>query len=106
MKLVGNLTQDIDSFGILILEDSAQAFTTGTNEDGYTLSSIEIDYYVAPSRGTTSVGLWSVSDGLPHLKIADLTNPSSISKGVNVFTAPSETKLRKDTTYAVFVKAR
>ena len=94
VKLVDNIQESADGFAFLFVGDQAQAFTTGTNEAGYTLTSIEIDYYF--HEVANSVSLWSVSDGLPDLKIVDLSHPAG--------TAPSGTKLQKDTTYAVVVR--
>ena len=106
VKLVDNMQESSSGLAILVLGDQAQAFTTGTNEAGYTLTSIELDYWITPGDKPHSVSLWSVSDGLPDLKIVDLSHPAGFSQGTNVFTAPSGTKLQKDTTYAVVVRGR
>ena len=106
VKLVDNMQGSSSGLAILVLGDQAQAFTTGTNEAGYTLTSIELDYWITPGDKPHSVSLWSVSDGLPDLKIVDLSHPAGFSQGTNVFTAPSGTKLQKDTTYAVVVRGR
>ena len=102
-KLVGNLDKSGAGLVFLLLRMDSQVFTTGSNEDGYTLSSVELHFLGAPASGTTSVSLWSVSDGLPAVKIADLNNPPSFSSGVNAFTAPPATMLSKDTSYTVVV---
>ncbi len=78
----------------------AQTFTTGDNADGYTLSSIAFDFEVSnvfPASGV-AISLWSVdSAGEPSAELVDLTGPASPSNGVNTFTAPSGTKLLKET---------
>ena len=82
----------------------AQTFTTGTNPNGYTLTSIELDFTVVPTSGSPAVSLWSVdSDGLPSSKLTDLTNPASITTGANIFTAPAETALSRGESYAVLI---
>ena len=82
----------------------AQTFTTGTNPNGYTLTSIELDFAVVPTSGLLAVSLWSVdSDGLPSSKLTDLTNPASITTGANIFTAPAETALSRGESYAVLI---
>ena len=43
------------------------------------------------------------SGGEPSAKLVDLTGPASPSGGVNRFTAPSGTKLLKETSYAVYM---
>ena len=106
VTLVDNLQEANKNFEILSVFDTAQAFTTGTNEGGYTLSSVELDFFVAPAASGHSVSLWSESEGLPDLKIADLSRPADASTGINLYTAPTETKLQKDTTYMVVVKGR
>ena len=84
----------------------AQTFTTGTNPNGYTLTSIELDFTVVPTSGSPAVSLWSVdSDGLPSSKLTDLTNPASITTGANIFTAPAETALSRGESYAVLINS-
>ena len=72
----------------------AQTFTAGTSENGYTLSSIALDFTAVGTNGSLAVSVWSVnSSGRPATKLVDLTNPASITTGVNAFTAPAGTAL-------------
>ncbi len=83
----------------------AQAFTTGSNTAGYTLTSIEArtnQSEAAPSE--LRAQLWSDVTGNPGVKLADLTVPATISaSGATpaniVFAAPAGTRLAANTTY-------
>ncbi len=82
----------------------AQAFRTGANSDGYTLTSIGVALVQItgnPSLSTVSGELWSDNNGSPNAKLRDLTTPSSIGTGRNIvtFTAPAGTHLAASTTY-------
>ena len=104
--LVRNINQaDSTSYsGDLLNYTHAQTFTTGDNAGGYTLSSIEVDFKTSPTPSGLDFSLWSVdSDGEPSVELVDLTGPASPSGGVNAFTAPSGTKLAKETSYAVYM---
>ena len=82
----------------------AQTFTAGTSENGYTLSSIALDFTDVGTNGSPAVSVWSVnSSGRPATKLVDLTNPASITTGVNAFTAPAGTALTKGESYAVVI---
>ena len=103
--------------------DLAQVFTTGANEAGYTLASIEVAFDLAISAadiGDLSVEVWSVdSSGYPSVSEFVLVNPGSIAQATNspvtdgnftvtgnyaVFTAPGGTTLTKTTNYAVVLE--
>ena len=83
----------------------AQAFTTGSNTAGYTLTSIEArtnQSEAAPSE--LRAQLWSDVTGNPGVKLADLTVPDTISASgatpANIsFAAPAGTRLAANTTY-------
>ena len=92
----------------------AQPFTTGANNAGYVLTSVDIR--PAPLQldiGTVDSGLLvrivpNGTDNLPDYsdptKIATLTNSASIVRNtVNTFTAPLHTTLAASTTYHVVV---
>ena len=93
--LVSNLgqarnTQPTTTAAVVI----AQAFTTGTNTDGYTLTSIEAVIGASlnsAQRATVRAELWSESSGAPASKVADLEVPSTATTGTVAFTAPSNT---------------
>ena len=77
----------------------AQGFTTGSNEDGYTLASVEAIFPTVNSSPTLTVTLHK--DLPTNAAIATLNNPDSIVTGTLTFTAPAMTTLEKETTYYV-----
>ena len=82
----------------------AQEFTTGSNADGYTLTSIEMSLrgtYTSQQIAALTAELWSASSGNPNEKVADLTTPSSLSSGIATFAAPNGTTLTANTNYFV-----
>ena len=82
----------------------AQEFTTGSNADGYTLTSIEVSLrgtYSSQQIAALTAQLWSASSGNPNEKVADLTTPSSLSSGIATFAAPNGTTLTASTNYFV-----
>ena len=97
----------------------AQGFTTGSNANGYTLQSIEIDFREVPTghaeATALTVSLWSATDGgEPNAAVETLINPvnlsvvdepagGSLSEGVKAFRAPANTGLSADTKYFVHV---
>ena len=90
----------------------AQAFTTGANDGGYTLTGIGVvikGTASADQRAALAVQLWSDSSGesagQPGAKLADLTVPSSVSTGTVLFAAPSNTTLSASTTYHLVIDA-
>ena len=85
--------------------DYAQPFRTGSNADGYTLESVEIEFNAARTDATgLTVQLATVTSTPPTLTVvATMTNPSSIGVGANTFTAPAATTLTAGTDYAVLV---
>ena len=78
--------------------DLAQGFTTGDNADGYTLTSIDVDFENAPTGLNVKV-----LTGLPDnaTEIAELVIPATPAAGINTFTAPADTTLSANTTYYV-----
>ena len=90
----------------------SQAFTTGANDGGYTLTGISVvikGTASADQRAALAVQLWSDSSGesagQPGAKLADLTVPSSVSTGTVLFAAPSNTTLSASTTYHLVIDA-
>ena len=87
--------------------DHAQAFTTGTHADGYTLTGVDI-YFEAVAPGTAgsalAVSIWTDASGIPGTSVgAALTSPSSLTANVlNSFTT-SGIDLAASTTYFVVV---
>ena len=94
-QLVRNLNQNAHSLSVFH-KDLAQAFTTGSNAQGYRLTSLELDFALA--FGTDPA--YSVSihrdSHLPHSPpspgtiVGTLTNPSAIGTGISTYTAPGD----------------
>ena len=93
--------------GSLIEFDQAQAFTTGSNSDGYTLRSVEIDMGATNGEYATvfTVSIHSNSSGTPGASLGTLSNPASVSRdGVYAFTTRG-IALAASTTYFVVIDA-
>ena len=103
--LVSNLGQTNGSVGSLGSFDQAQAFTTGDNNGGYTLTSVEIQTTDTPNLDRLTVSIRSDSSGSPDASLGTLTNPASLpSDGLAAFTASGAgIDLEKETTYFVLV---
>ena len=85
----------------------AQTFTTGDNAGGYTLSGVRVDIAgnTYGADDTARVSIYTAdSDGKPDALKYTLTNPSTVSDGLNTFTAPAGATLEKETEYAVVVE--
>ena len=82
----------------------AQAFTTGDNSAGYTVTSVGLDLSsVADPTINFAVGIWTNSNSnLPGSSLVTLTQPASLTLGVNEFTTPG-IELAANTTYWVVV---
>ena len=100
--LVSNTGQSTD-----VLDNKrafSQRFTTGSNEEGYTLTGVDV--VSASSTGFTAQVCGVDSDTLkPTSTCWDLTAPDPFAVGTMSFTAPTNTVLVKETTYAVVVTA-
>ena len=89
----------------------SQRFTTGSNPGGYSLDSVTFSAHSASDTTAITYTNWSVSVytvdamGHPATEHAALAAPEPHIVGGNVFTAPAETTLSADTTYAVVVTA-
>ena len=84
----------------------AQVFTTGSNEDGYTLTGVDI--VSASSSSFTAMVCETVApNSYPTSPCEDLDPPGSFAAGTMTFTpmAGSTFSLVKDTIYAVVVEA-
>ena len=79
----------------------AQQFTTGDNEDGYTLSEVIAKLSSVGNNTLPRVSLYSNVSNDPGSSLHVLTNPASISGGNNTFTAPANVTLVKETKYWV-----
>ena len=82
----------------------SQRFTTGSNEDGYTLTGVDV--VSASSTDFTAQVCGVDSDTLKTTSTCtDLMPPGTFAVGTMSFTAPADTLLTKSTTYAVVVTA-
>ena len=88
--------------------DEAQAFTTGTNPNGYKLTSVEVQL---GGTGNTpcsyDASVWSDSGGTPNTRLAGLTTPSISGMGVKlpVFSATGNgIDLDPSQSYAIVIR--
>ena len=106
--LVSNIGQTVitqnDNAGELLILDAAQEFTTGSNETGYTLSSIDLELTVASTINFPVVKLFSGSAN--GTEVATLTAPTNASTGKTTytFTVPTAITLEGDTSYWVMAE--
>ena len=84
--------------------DAAQEFTTGSNETGYNLSSIDLELTVASTSNFPVVKLFS--DSANRTEVATLTAPTNASTGKTTytFTVPTAITLEGDTSYWVMAE--
>ena len=103
--LVSNVGKSDVGRGLLRSFDQAQAFTTGSNTAGYTVSSVEIDIHRSGTvRHSFTVAIWSNSSGAPDASLGTLTLSGSLSDGVNEWTTTG-IDLAASTTYFVVIDA-
>ena len=80
VQLVSTLQQtSSNSPGVFTSFDSAQAFMTGTDTNGYKLTSVDLSLSVGPSASgwVYSVSVWSAdASGNPNASLGTLTNPA------------------------------
>ena len=117
--LVANTGQTKVQAGMTLTSERVQAFTTGSNAEGYTLTGIDFHFHTATriyltssllktlkasvwtSGGTTLSGTGTIND--LGTKLADLEVPTIETTGVVTFAAPSGTTLAASTTYYVVI---
>ncbi|MYE13244.1 MAG: hypothetical protein F4X99_16650, partial [Gammaproteobacteria bacterium] len=80
--------------------DFGQSFTTGGSDAGYTLASVEVGF-VQASDSTLRVRVVEGLDPAGTNVVATLTNPSSLGRDTNTFTAQAVTKLAAGTSYTL-----
>ena len=102
--LVSNVGQNTGTHGSLVSFDQAQAFTTGGNSAGYTLTRVEIDMQTVGENATAfTVSVHSNSSGAPGASLGTLSNPASLARdGVYAFTTRG-IALAAATTYFVVI---
>ena len=82
--------------------DQAQQFSTGANETGYVLGSIDVYFQRGTDSEDLTVTVWnSNTNADPGSTVHTLTNPDTIEPGLVRFTAPAQ--LAANTNYFVHV---
>ena len=102
--LVSNVGQTRSGSLGLDTHAGAQAFTTGDNSAGYTVTSVGLDMSSGADHTINfTVGIWTNSNSnLPGSSLVTLMQPASLITGVNEFTT-SGIELAANTTYWVVV---
>ena len=99
--LVSNFGQANGGTGNFVQHDHAQAFTTGANAGGYTLTGVDFSFPQINDgalAGKLTAEIRSDSGGAPGAVVATLTKPGTIAAGTNSFTH-SGVALAANTTY-------
>ena len=99
--LVSNFGQANGGTGNFVQHDHAQAFTTGANAGGYTLTGVDFSFPQINDgalAGKLAAEIRSDSSGAPGAVVATLTKPGTIAAGTNSFTH-SGVALAANTTY-------
>ncbi len=82
--------------------DQAQQFSTGANETGYVLGSIDVHFQSAPGSGVLTVSVREPNTNAdPGSTVHTLTNLGTIEPGFVRFTAPDNAQLGANTFYFV-----
>ncbi len=106
--LVSNIGQDSSSNTATVTstQSQAQAFTTGSG-GGYDLDDVQVEIRSfsgdVDDQSNISASIYSEDGGDPDSEVHALTNPSTISAGVQTFGAPAGATLDENTTYFVVV---
>ncbi len=99
---IGQETDISDGVDADLSRDQAQQFSTGANETGYVLGSIDLYFQRGTDSGDLTVTVWnSNTNADPGSTVHTLTNPDTIEPGLVRFTAPAQ--LAANTTYFVHV---
>ena len=104
LALVSNLEEGGHA-DVQISEPHAQAFTTGSNAAGYTLTGVAV-VAAATTTATAMTAQVCATDGSAHptTPCTDLAVPASFDPGTVSLAAPANTTLANDTTYAVVLR--
>ena len=97
--LASNAEQTSDG-SISHSSDHAQTFDTGGNIRGYTLEGVTL---TAANTVSVTLEVWTTDANGPDERQATLTPPASYAAGDVRFTAPADTVLARDETYALQV---
>ena len=85
-----------------LIYDYAQAFTTGSNSTGYTLTSVGLGMDFGTNRSTFTVAVHASSSGAPGASLGTLSAPGTLANGTNTFTHDG-LDLDPTTTYFVVI---
>ena len=84
--------------------DQAQQFSTGADEAGYVLGSIDLYFQRGTDSEDLTVTVWNTNANTdPGSTVHTLTNPDTIEPGLVRFTAPENAQLAANTYYFVHV---
>ena len=84
--------------------DQAQQFSTGADEAGYVLGSIDLYFQRGTDREDLTVTVWNTNANTdPGSTLHTLTNPDTIEPGLVRFTDPANAQLAANTHYFVHV---
>ena len=84
---------------------AAQKFTTGDNEDGYTLSSVAVDVtHIIGTAVVWQADIYSDSSGNPGTRVHRLTAPA-VNTGQKTWMAPANATLAANTSYFVLFQS-
>ena len=104
--LVSNMTEAAGTAGLGFLRfDRAQGFRTGSNPDGYILTSVELDMSILPSNSASfSVAIHTPNEsGNPGSLVDTVLAPQTLVNGANRFTPEKPLKLDPSTRYFVVI---
>ena len=83
--------------------ERAQTFRTGDNYQGYTLDSVRL---FTGNSVSVELAVWTTdANGYPDAPHATLTPPESFAAGEITFTDPSDSRLERNTTYALRISS-
>ena len=103
ITLISNTGQGNWDTGSLNTNDQAQAFTTGANAAGYTITGVDIQFAGYTGSASYTVSIWTEVSGSPGSSVDSLTSPSSLTaSALNSYTT-SGIDLAASTTYFVHV---
>ena len=85
VTLVSNTGQSQDTARNISGESHSQRFTTGSHQQGYTITGIAIIIWSVPA-GPTSVAMTLHSGSATGTKVADFTGPSSLTSQLTTYT--------------------
>ena len=84
---------------------TAQGFTTGDSEAGYTLSSVDLYFGAIGGTEAVTVSIYEAdASGNPGSSLHVLSTPATVANGLNTFTALANATLDKETDYIVVVE--